>query len=354
MGTRLGTGLGTALAAVEPPLLQGLTALPDRAKRLLAGAPVVVDGQTLDLDTQLLLRVMRVARKPVVEQIPVPEGRVALRAQSAVVGGTQPIGAVRELEVAGLPARLYVPRGVVDPGPLLLFFHGGGFVWGDLESHDASCRFLAEQAQVRVLAVDYRLAPEHPFPAAADDAEAALRWVTENPGAVDADPARIAVGGDSAGGNLAIVAAMAAARHGWPLKFQLLVYPAVDQTRDTRSLALFREGFFLSARFMEVATASYSPPGTDLRDPRLSPAFADLAEIGDTLAPAYVATAGFDPLRDEGEEFSRALAEAGVEVRLQRFPDLIHSFFNMLAAGRAARAANREIAHALRVGLHGS
>ncbi len=331
---------------IEAGALRTGVNLPERLQRALVGRPVVIDGQTLAVDTQVMLKLQQVARVPLAETLPIPEGRLEILHQSRVTGGTQPIGAVRDLPVGDLPGRLYTPT---EPGSgLLVFFHGGGWMYGDLDSHDASCRFLAERSGARVLAVDYRLGPEHRFPAAYDDALGAYAWVVDNAASLGADPSRLAVGGDSAGGNLAAVTAIEAARRGWPLAFQLLVYPCTDFARDTRSFELFASGFFLSQRFMNLANESYLPPGADLLDPRISPLHADLPE---GLAPAYIATAGFDPLRDEGEAYARKLVEAGVEVELKRFPDQIHSFFNVLVPGSSARAANAEIAAKLRAAL---
>ncbi|MFB9312301.1 alpha/beta hydrolase [Nocardioides plantarum] len=346
------TILATVRGRAEAELLRATMALPERVQRALAGRPVVVDGQTLAPETQLMLRLQRVARIPGAETLPVVQGREAITHQAAMTGRTQPIGAVRDLSAGGVPARLYTPRGAAARSPLLVFLHGGGFIYGDLDSHDASCRVLAEAAGVRVLAVDYRLAPEHPFPAAYDDAVAAYRWVVEHAATLGADPDRLAVGGDSAGGNLAAVVAIEAARAGLPLAFQLLVYPATDNyERDTRSFALFGEGFYLTSGFMDLATESYTPDLESRRDPRASPHYADLTDLADALAPAYVATAGFDPLRDEGEAYARRLADAGVTVELKRFPDQIHGFFNIVGVGRRSRAAVDEIAAALRAGL---
>jgi acetyl esterase len=199
-----------------------------------------------------------------------------------------------------------------------------------------------------VLSVDYRLGPEHRFPACHDDADAAYRWVVEHAADLGADPARLAVGGDSAGANLAANAALTAARENLPLAYQLLVYPVTDATHDSRSAGLFAEGFYLTQAFMDLANASYLASETDLRDPRISPIHADLPA---GLAPAYVATAGFDPLRDEGEAYARKLADAGVPVELRRFPDQIHGFLNAIGAGRTSRAAVGEIAAKLRAAL---
>ena len=342
--------------------LRGALALPGAVQRALGGRVVVRDGQALAPDVQLMLRLQRVTREVGAETLPLEQGRDAIRRHTRMTAGHQPIGSTRDLVVAGLPARLYVPSSqmvepspVVEPvetpapekHPLLLFLHGGGFMFGDLDSHDAACRFLAERSGVRVLAVGYRLAPEHPLPAAYDDAVAAHRWLVDHAAEVGADPARLAVGGDSAGGTLAAGVAIEAARAGLPLAFQLLVYPATDAVRETASAALFAEGFYLTKAFMDLANQRYIAGG-DPRDPRVSPRYADLPE---GLAPAYVVTAGFDPLRDEGEAYARRLADAGVPVELRRFPDQIHGFFNIVGVGRTSRAANAAIAARLRAAL---
>ena len=336
---------------IQALVLRGALGLPEPVQRRLAGRPIVRDGQTLAPDTQLMLRLQRAAREPGVETLPIPQGRRALDRHAAMTAGQQPVGAVRSLSVAGRPARLYIPTGAPTTGPTLLFLHGGGWIYGGLDSHDGPCRFLAEHGGVRVLAVDYRLAPEHPFPAAYDDSVAAYRWLVENAESVGADRDRLAVGGDSAGGCLAATTAIEAAREGLPLAFQLLVYPGTDHTATEGSRALFNEGFYLTQDFMDLASTSYVPEGFDPRDPRLSPLYAELGDLVGKLAPAYVATAGFDPLRDEGEAYARRLSEAGVRVELRRFEDQIHGFLNITGVGRSSRAANAEIAARLRAGL---
>lgn len=333
--------------------VKGLTlrtalALPDAVQRVLAGRPVVLDGQTLDLETQLMLRLQTVAREPAVESLPIPQGRRALARQSALVGRAQPIGSVRDVEVAGLAARLYEPAGLDGPAPLLVFFHGGGFIYGDLESHDAVCRVLAERAGVRVIAVDYRLAPEAPFPAAYDDCVNAYAEILTRSAEWHVDGDRIGVGGDSAGGNLSTGVAIEAARQGWACAFQLLVYPLTEVGATTRSLELFADGFYLTRRFRDLATSNYTPDRASWTDPRVSPALADLPP---GLAPAHVVTAGFDPLRDEGEAYVEKLRAAGVEVSHVRYRGLIHGFLNMVGVGTTARTAVDEIADALRAGL---
>ena len=319
--------------------------LPPRLQRRLAGRPIEVDGQTLAVDTQLMLRLTELAGEPDPSTLPVEEGRAALLRQALIGGGAQKIGSVRTITVAGLAARLYLPTGAPATGPLLVFFHGGGFVYGDLNSHDSSCRYLAERAGVRVLAVDYRLAPEHPFPAAYDDALAAFAWAHDHAAELGADPERIGAGGDSAGGNLAAGVALAERER---CAFQLLIYPVTDMAANTESRRLFGAGFYLTTSFSDMAARCYIPSGADPHDPRLSPLF---AEIPAGVAPAYVVTAGFDPLRDEGEAYARKLEEAGVKVEHRRFADQIHGFLNVLAAGRSAKGAVTEIAAALKAGL---
>jgi acetyl esterase len=322
-------------------------ALPERVQRALAGRPVTVDGHTLAADVQLMLRLQRLGRLPGAETLPIPDGREVLRLTTGHTAGDPPIGAVRPLRVAGLPARLYVPIDAPGVGPLLVFFHGGGFWCGDLDTHDAACRQLAEGSGVRLLSVAYRLAPEHPFPAAYDDAVAAYGWSVEHAAELGAQPERIGVGGDSAGGNLAAGVAVEAARRGWPCAVQLLVYPSTLSRRTTRSAELFSEGFYLTRAFMDRAQETYAADVPD-DDPRLAPLH---AELPGGLAPALLYTAGFDPLRDEGEEYAERLREAGADVSLTRFEDQIHGFFNIVGVGRTSRAANLRIARELAASL---
>jgi acetyl esterase len=323
------------------------TALPQPVQRRLAGRPVSLDGNTLATDLQLLLRLQRVVRRPDPATVPVARGRALVRETALALGGQQPVGYVRTLRVADLPARLYVPVGAPTTGPLLVFFHGGGFWAGDLDSHDAACRFLCREAGVRVLSVEYRQGPEHPFPAAHDDALAAYRWTVEHAGEVGADLERLGVGGDSAGGNLAAHVAVEAARQGWPCAVQLLVYPATLSRRDTESSRLFAHGFYLTEEFMDRATLLYAR-STPPDEPRLAPSFAQLPA---GLAPALVYTAGFDPLRDEGEAYADKLRAAGVEVLAHRFADQIHAFLNIVGVPGTSRSAVRRIARELATSL---
>ncbi|MET8852608.1 alpha/beta hydrolase [Amycolatopsis sp. NPDC004625] len=327
--------------------------LPAPVRRAVAGRPVRIDGQDLALDAQLLLRLQKIARAELVRGS-VEQSRALLDAGRHLVSG-RPIEPVSVREIAvptpdgDLPSTLYTPVGLPEKSPLLVFFHGGGWVIGTRSSHDNAVRFLAKHAGVRVLSIEYRLAPEFPFPAATEDALAAFEYAVAKASDLGADPARIAVGGDSAGGNLAAVTAQQAVRRGGPVPaFQLLIYPATDFARRYRSQDLFAEDLFLTDVHMKWFEGHYVPSGTDLTDPRLSPLHAqDLSG----LPPALVVTAGFDPLRDEGEAYAEKLREAGVDVALRRHDDLIHGFINFTGVGTRFREALAETAGALRQGL---
>jgi len=339
--------LGSARARTERLALSRVLDLPTSLQRRLAGPPVVRDGQRLAVDVQLALRLQRLSRMPGPHRGTPEQGRAALRRIVGAATGAHPVGSVRDLDAGGVPTRLYVPRGAGSTGPLLVWVHGGGFFCGDLESHDGFCRLLAERAGVRVLAVDYRLAPEHPFPAAHDDALAAYRWAVEHRDELGAT--EIGVGGDSAGGNLAAHVAHEAAREGWPCAVQLLVYPMTDPAHPTRSAELFGDGFFLTTEFIDVATERYGVGHHS--DPRLALV---AAELPDGLAPAVVVTAGYDPLRDEGEAYAAKLRASGTPVRLTRFEGLIHGFLNMDGVGVSAPTAIARIGDDLAAAFAGS
>jgi len=253
------------------------------------------------------------------------------------------IGAVRDVLTEGaqaIPLRVYRPPGVSDSRrlPVLVYFHGGGWVIGDLETHDVLCRQLTAEAGVSVIAVDYRLAPEHKFPAAADDAWAATRWIAAHAAELGVDADRLAVGGDSAGGNLAAVVALLAREAGGPrIALQILLYPVTDLVSESQSYADLADGYMLTRDSMRWFRAQYLAREQDAADWRVSPLRAP-SLVG--LPPALVVTAGYDPLRDEGEAYARRLREAGVSVDAVSFGGMIHGFVPM---GRLIDTAFRSV-----------
>ena len=328
--------------------LRGLTRLPAPAQRLLAGRPPpTVEGLTLHHECNLVIALAERASRPPLEELPVAEAREeTVQRALATRGAMEDVARTEDLEVPGperpLPARLYVPE--APDGGLLVYFHGGGFVIGDLVTCESVCRFLAAHTGARVLAVGYRMGPEHKFPAAVRDATAALEWAHANAERLGCSPDRIAVGGDSAGGNLATVAA----RLTGVAAFQLLLYPVCDFSEKRKSYLSFREGFLLSEAEMDWFRDQYLPDEASRSDPRASPILADDLSV---LPPAYLVTAGFDPLRDEGEDYARRMRDAGVRVALRRHDGLVHSFANWTTLGSASRDAMLEAAGALRQGL---
>ncbi len=306
---------------------------------------------------QALLRMAPLAGEDLpVERLSPQQARAQLRTGAAAVAGPKrPLPAVNDVAIPGpagtIPARLYEPPGVgIEQRPLLVYYHGGYWMLGGLDTHDGVCRFLAANAAVAVLSVDYRLAPEHPFPAAVEDAFAAYRWADEEHARLGVDPTRIGVAGDSAGGNLAAAVSRLARDEdgaGSPA-MQILLYPVVDASSQQPSRDLFADGFLLTKADIEWLERQYLPGVAGREDPRV--ALLNAPDLSG-LPPAYIATAGFDPLRDEGEAYAAALCGAGVAVDLRRHPGLIHGFANMTAISRTARAAMLELAGAVRSGL---
>jgi acetyl esterase len=261
-----------------------------------------------------------------------------------------PVRETRDLEVPGatgpLAARVYRPEAEL-PLPTIVFLHGGGFVIGDIETHDNQCRMVCREVGAVVLSVAYRLAPEAPFPAGVEDCVAATRWAAEHVAELGGDADRLALAGDSAGGNLAAVVAQVARDAGGPkLAAQLLIYPATDFAGDYASRSENAEGYFLTRADLEWFADHYIGEGSDLTDRRLSPVH---GEDLSGLPPAVVVTAEYDPLRDEGEAYARALARAGVPVTLRRYDGLIHGFFDLSALSPAAADAARDACRELRL-----
>jgi acetyl esterase len=296
---------------------------------------------TFDPDVQIILDMIRLAGRPPFEALTPDEARQAYMASRAVLAPEpQPVALTRDLSCPGphgdIPLRLYRPAGS-EPGqvlPALVYYHGGGWLLGGLDSHDAACRHFANAARCAVVSVDYRMAPEHKFPAAVDDCAAATRWVVEQAAMLEIDPSSVAVGGDSAGGNLAAVMALMA-RDGTlpPLAFQLLVYPATDMAMTTVSSQTVTQTVPLTSATMKWFIDHYLRGPGDVTDWRASPARA--ADLSGT-APALVLTCSCDPLRDEGIEYARRLEREGVRVTHLHFSDQIHGFMSM---GRIVRAA---------------
>jgi acetyl esterase len=309
----------------------------------------------LDPTMKMMLDQMEAIGAPPLYTMSVADARAAMDMMVAMMGPVEDVASVddRTIDAAGqtLAVRRYRPASVVDgPAPTLVFFHGGGFVVGSLESHDRDCRALANRAACQVIAVDYRLAPEHPFPAAAEDAIAALESIITSAAELGVDTDRIAVGGDSAGGNLAAVVALHARDAGIPLRFQLLIYPAVaGEEGDYPSRTENASGYMLDQESIDWFMSAYLPDGAP-HDWRLAPMSAE-SHAG--LAPALVITAEFDPLRDEGEAYAAKLEAAGVPAKASRYDGLIHGFFGMGPIVPAAFEAVDEAGKALREALHG-
>jgi acetyl esterase len=286
--------------------------------------------------------------KPFHQMTPV-EARTAIETMFAAFRGNPvEVGKLDDRKIPGpageIPVRIYTPSGS-GPFGALVYFHGGGWVIGNIETHDATCRQLAAGAGCVIVSVDYRLAPEHKFPAGPEDCYAATRWVADNARSLNVDASRLAVGGDSAGGNLAAVVALMARDRGGPtLVFQLLVYPATDCADDTpshREFAAVSKDYILSRADMEWFWGYYLGPN-DRTNPIACPA---LAKSLANLPPALVITAEVDPLRDEGEAYAEALRRAGVKVKVKRYDGVCHGFFSMasiIGKGRQAVADSCE------------
>ena len=248
-----------------------------------------------------------------------------------------------------IPVRIYHPSAATAPLPVLVYFHGGGWVIGDIDTHDDVCRSLCRQSESVVVSVDYRLAPEHKFPAAVDDCIAATQWVVDNANELGIDTNRLAVGGDSAGGSLsAIVTQWARDNNGPDIKFQLLIYPATDMTMSYPSIKTYSEGYRLTQAAMDWFIDHYMRNEEDKRDVKASPLFADDFT---NLPKALIMTAGFDPLVDEGKAYADKLQAAGVAVEYICYDGMIHGFFAMAGVLRVAREAQTHASQALKAAL---
>jgi acetyl esterase len=343
-----------AINAASRVVLRALPKNPQPVKRLLARRPITIDGNTLDTTLQLMLAAQRSAGiNGLLASRDLDVARTQLRKLAGMVDADIAVG-VKDVSLPGpsgaIRARHYVPVNSVGTEPLLVFFHGGGFVVGDLDTHDGLCRLICRDAGVHVLSVDYRLAPEHKAPAGAEDCYAAYRWALEHAAELGADPARVAVGGDSAGGNLAAVVSLQARNDGVQLPaLQLLIYPVTYLDSETRSKTLFAEGFFLTKPDMGWFRNQYLDGAPiDVADPRVSPL---LVEDLSGLPPALLLTGGFDPLRDEGNQYAERLAAAGVTVDHRQYGSLIHGFTNFFPLGGGSATATADMVSAVKAHL---
>ncbi|MFO0552709.1 MAG: alpha/beta hydrolase [Polyangiaceae bacterium] len=334
-------GVVRTLFSAPPPIVARLAGPLEKNDR----------GDELDPATQVLLRAIY-RRLPPPSSVGLERLRSQYESQSPSLDfGPLPIHSVFDRTVEGadgpIGARVFEPRAGRDRAALV-YFHGGGWVIGSPASHDGICRYLARETGAVVVSIDYRLAPEHPFPAAPRDAITAFRWVAANAHKLGLDPARLAVGGDSAGGNLAAVVAQATRADEHPPAFQLLVYPATDFAELAPSHQTLGRGYLLDRALMDLFTDHYIQRRSDKETALASPLRA--ADLGG-LAPTYLVTAGFDPLRDEGEAYANLLERAGNRVTLRTERSMIHGFFTTGGALSSARQAIDRAANALSSGL---
>ncbi len=307
----------------------------------------------LDPQVKTVLDQMASLNGPPIQELGVTEARALLESLAAIGGPPAEVASVEDRTFSGpagdVPVRIYRPTDDAGPQPVLVWFHGGGWVLGSIEGSDLTCRNLAAQSGVVIVSVGYRLAPEHPYPSGLDDCYAALVWVTATAGDLGVDPDRVAVGGDSAGGNLAAVVALAARDRGGPaVRFQLLVYPVTDALMSHPSVRDNGQGYMLTDDSMKWFIELYLGERGDPKDPLVSPVYADDLS---GLPPALVITAEYDPLRDEGEAYGTRLQQDRVAAKVSRYDGMIHGFFSMGAIVDAARRATAEAADALRGAL---
>ncbi len=306
----------------------------------------------LDPQARFVLDQMAAQGGMEMHQLSVADARKAFEALKPPIP-PEPIAHVEDRTIPGpagaIPIRVYRAANVATPAPAVVYFHGGGWVIGDIESHDNLCRAIANRSQAVVVSVDYRLAPEHRYPAAAEDCYAATRWVAEHGAEIGVDGARIAVAGDSAGGNLAAaVALMARDRSGPALRHQVLIYPVTDANFDTPSYRENATGYLLSREGMEWFWAHYVPNEAQRKEAYASPLRAEKLTL---LPPATVITAEYDPLRDEGEAYAARLRDAGVATVATRYDGQIHGFVSLFEIFDAGKKANEQIAATLRAAL---
>jgi acetyl esterase/lipase len=309
----------------------------------------------MQLDTHVrgLLDMLAASGRPKMWELAPADARKMALELTSMVEAREEIGRVENGTLPGpaepLPYRAYTPvSSTAEKLPCIVYFHGGGWVFGDLDTHDGMCRRLANESGCRVVSIDYRLAPEHKFPAAVEDAYAATKWIAANGESFGIDSARIVVAGDSAGGNLAAVVCQQAKVAGPAIALQVLFCPAVDFAAENESRRDFAEGYFLEQPLMHWAGAHYLPAVVDIKDPRLSPL---RAADPSGLPPAQIHTAGFDPLRDEAKAYADALERAGVKVRYTCHQNMIHHFYAMAGAIPYGKSAMKSVGADIKTAL---
>ena len=295
----------------------------------------------LDTNARVFLEMVAASGQPKLWDLTPDDARKKVIELTRIVEGKEAIGKIEDRTLPGpagpLPFRVYTPLAADDkPSGGVIFFHGGAWVLGDLDTHDCLCRILANESGCRLISVDYRLAPEHPFPAAVEDACAATAWIAAHAVELAIDPTCLGVAGDSAGGTLAAVVCQSAKGSDFKIALQVLLCPATDIAADNQSRREFAEGYFLEGPLISWAGAHYLPLGVDINDPRLSPLRAPSLS---GLPPAHIHTAGFDILREEGKAYADALERGGVKVRHVCHEHMIHHFYAMAGAIPYARTA---------------
>ena len=329
-------------------VIRGLGMLPERAQRVIAGKPIEVDGQRLLTEVQMALRLLNAIPGSSFEELPIEQARQQIDAESMIFGDPEPVDVIEDIQIptrdGSVAGRVYIGSASSPTAGSVAYFHGGGWVVGSLVSVDSVCRFLAAHTDLVIVSVDYRLAPEHPFPAAVHDAVDAYRWLREHPDW----GSTVAVAGDSAGGNLsAVVSAVTLEDENGPPDFQLLFFPVTDVSTKHDSYRKFAKGYFLTEAQMDWYIAHYVPDPADRLDPRASPL------LGDPTGhpPAHVAVSGFDVLRDEGIAYAQKLRASGVPTTLQVVEGHIHAFVNATGVGKWSKRALAEATLALSDGM---
>lgn len=327
-------------------VIRTLGSLPEPVQRVLAGKPVEIDGQRLYTEVQMALRLLNALPGNSFEELPLAEARAQIDAEARIFGSAPPVGHIEDISIptraGSVPGRVYVNDPTRPVEAAVVYFHGGGWVLGSLDSTDAVCRFIAANAAVAVISVDYRLAPEHPFPAALEDAVDAYRWVRAQPAWGEV----VVVAGDSAGGNLSATVCASTLDEGGP-DYQLLFFPVTDLSTKHRSYALFSDGYFLTEKQMDWYREHYLSDQVQVMDPLVSPLLGDVTGH----PPAHVAVSGFDVLRDEGLAYADKLSAAGVPVTRQIATGHIHAFVNATGVGKTGLRELGAAVETMRAGI---